>query len=500
MIAEEWTRTRRAASPLLGVRDEPSGLFPAGIRGAILAVAVAGGLAWVFRGFTVDDALVTARVAGHLASGDGYRFNRSGPAIDAVTPLGWAHLLAAFGPGTPLDMLARARMLGAGAWLAAAALLGALGPVQPRGRLALAAMLAVSVTLAVWSSAGMETGVVTLFATLALLEVAPAALAAGLAAAWRPELLPWAVTLAAGSSVASGATARERMRGLAVRLPLAVVPALGVALARKAWFGSFAPLSVVAKAPELAHGLYYAVDALLGTGVALFLLAPRALAASDNRTRALSVAVGAHFAAIAAAGGDWMALYRLVVPVLPTAILAAARLVPHMTVPWLAGRALLFAVRPLWLAVAVAWPARHVLAHRLELIERSRPALREGRSVACLDVGWVGAATRATLLDLAGITDPIVARLPGGHTSKRVSNGLFENRAVDTVVLLLAPGAAPAPRWQDSAFARAVEERVARLPALEEFRIRAVLPLGGTTQSYLVAFRPVRGQEAIPNP
>jgi hypothetical protein len=482
------------------VRNEPNGLFPAGIRGAVVAMAVAGALAWVFRGFTVDDALVTARVAAHLANGQGYRFNTWGPPVDAVTPLGWAQLLAAFGVGTPIEMLARARMLGFGAWVVAAGLLGALGPAMWRGRVALVAMLAGSVTVAAWSSAGMETGVVTLLTTLALLEVAPAALAAGLAAAWRPELLPWAVTLAAGASVAAGTTSRERMRGLAMRLPLAVVPALGVALARKAWFGAFAPLSVIAKAPELGHGLYYAADALLGTGVALFLLAPRALAASDNRTRALALAVGAHFAAIALAGGDWMALYRLVVPVLPTAILAAARLVPHLTAPWLFGRALLFAIKPLWLVVAVAWPARDVLAHRLELIERGRPALREVRSVACLDVGWVGAATGSPLLDLAGITDPLVARLPGGHTSKRVSNGLFENRAVDAVVLLLAPGAAPAPRWQDSSFARAVENRVAQLPALEGFRIGATLPLGGTSQSYLVAFRPAHDHEGIPPP
>jgi hypothetical protein len=463
-------------------------------------MAVAGALAWVFRGFTVDDALVTARVAAHFAKGEGYRFNMSGPPVDAVTPLGFAHVLAAFGPGTPLEMLARARVIGFCAWVVAAGLLGALGPARGRGRTALAVTLALSVTPAAWSSSGMETGVVTLLTTLALLDVAPAAVAAGLAAAWRPELLPWAVTLVAGASIAAGATARERLRALAVRLPLAVIPSIGVALARKAWFGSFAPLSAVAKAPELGHGLYYAADALLGTGVVLFLLAPRALSASDHRTRALALSAAAHFAAVAAAGGDWMALYRLVVPALPTAILAVARLTPHMTTPLLAGRALVLAIRPLWLAFAVAWPARDVLAHRLALIELGRPALRDARSVACLDVGWVGAATQASVLDLAGITDPVVARLPGGHTSKRVSNGLFENRAVDSVVLLLAPGAAPAARWQESPFARAVEQRVAELPALEEFRIGAVLPLGGTKQSYLVAFRPAVAHEAVPTP
>jgi hypothetical protein len=130
-----------------------------------------------------------------------------------------------------------------------------------------------------------------------------------------------------------------------------------------------------------------------------------------------------------------------------------------------------------------------VLAHRQELVERARAALQGAHTIACLDIGWVGAATDARLVDLAGITDPIVARLPGGHTTKRISNGLFENRDVDAVVLLLAPSAPVSARWQDSAFARGVEERVAGLPALETFRPRAILPLGGTTQSYLVAAR-----------
>jgi len=480
------------------VRSGTAERFPGGFRGAFLAWVVAGVLALALRGFTVDDALVSARVASHLASGEGYRFNRWGPAVDAVTPLGWVQVLAAFGPGTPLEMLERARTLGLVAWLLAAFLLGALA--RPgRGRLTLLGLLAISTPLAVWSSSGMETGVVTLLATLALLEVWPAALAAGLAAAWRPELLPWSVALAAGASLTAGERAPERLRALAVRLPLAIGPAVVVALVRKAWFGSYAPLSSVAKAPELAHGLFYAADTLLGTGVPLLLLAPRALGRTDGRTRVLVAAVFAHALAMVAAGGDWMALYRLAVPVLPTALLAASRLADSMSLSGWVGRVLLFSIRPVWLAATVAWPAREVLAHRLELVERSRRAFADTSSIACLDVGWVGAATPARLLDLGGITDPVVARLAGGHTTKRISNGLFENRAVDGAVLLLAPGAKPAARWQDSDFARGVEARVAALPALEDFQVRALLPLGGTTQSYVVLTRP-RGEADLPAP
>src|SRR4051812_27296533 len=53
--------------------------------GAVLAAAIGIALAW---GFTVDDALISARVAAHLAQGLGYRFNADGPRVDCVTPLG----------------------------------------------------------------------------------------------------------------------------------------------------------------------------------------------------------------------------------------------------------------------------------------------------------------------------------------------------------------------------------------------------------------------------
>lgn len=474
----------RPASGLASARSAPGGL-----AGALAACLIAAIFARIFRGFTVDDALVTARVASHWASGHGYRFNTSGPEVDAVTPLGWAHLLGLFGAAAPLEMFERARVLSEVAWVVAAAVLGALIPKSIRARATLFGGLAVSTPLAVWASAGMETGLVTLFATLALIPAAPAALGAGMAAGWRPELLPWALVLAAGGALATGATARSRFNAFALRFPLAVGPALVIACVRHAWFGSFTPLSAVAKAPELAHGAFYALDAALGTGIPLLLVAPRVLARADGRTRALAAAVAAHFLALVAAGGDWMALYRLMVPVLPTALLAAARVAEHSDSRWLTLRSVAFAVRPLWLAVAVAWPARHVLEHRLRLIEASRPVLGAARSVACLDVGWVGAASDASVLDLAGITDPLVARLPGGHTSKRVTNGLFENRDVDTVVLLLAPHEGVGSRWQEAAFGRAVEARVAALPALDAFGVRAMLPLGGTEQHYVLATR-----------
>src|SRR6185503_458049 len=110
-------------------------------------------------------------------------------------------------------------------------------------------------------------------------------------------------------------------RALAVNALLALGPSAGVACVRRAWFGSFAPLAVWAKPSDLGHGAFYAVGAAVGCGIPLLLLAPRSLAAAAPRTRLLALAVAAHLVALVLAGGDWMALYRLAVPVLPTAIL-----------------------------------------------------------------------------------------------------------------------------------------------------------------------------------
>jgi hypothetical protein len=470
-IAEEWTAEMRASNAA---------------KGALIGLFAAVPSLAAFRGFTVDDALVSARVAEHLAAGHGYRFNATGPMVDAVTPLGWANLLAAFGPASVLGMLERGRVLGTVAWLVAAAALGALGGAGRRERAVLAGALLLSAPLGVWAGAGMETGLVTLFATLALLEVRLASLAAGAAAAWRPELLAWAWVLAAGSALLVGTSARERSRELLLRVALALGPALAVACVRKTVFGSWAPLAVWAKPSDLAHGVFYAVGAFLGTGVPLFCVAPRAIGRADGRTRLLLLALASHFVALVLAGGDWMVLYRLAVPVLPTAILAAARLARFSTPRALTLRGIVAAAVSLWFVLGVAWQGRRVLEHRLALIDAARPVFGGARSIACLDVGWVGAATEASLVDLAGITDPVIAHLAGGHTSKHIPNGLLENRAVDTAVLLLAPGRAPAPRWQDSVFNRNVETRLAEQPAFERFRLRGVLPLGGTEQVYIV--------------
>src|SRR5688500_475196 len=89
---------------------------PSRIRGFFGGIVAAGllsaSMAWLW-GFTVDDALISCRVATHLAQGVGYRFNADGPVVDAVTPLGWAPLLSLFAKSGPLPALQAAKCLGA---------------------------------------------------------------------------------------------------------------------------------------------------------------------------------------------------------------------------------------------------------------------------------------------------------------------------------------------------------------------------------------------------
>jgi hypothetical protein len=446
---------------------------------AILAALPAAAWLW---GFTVDDALITARVAAHIAQGLGSRFNVHGRLVDAVTPLGYAHFLALFAHGDALGTLHTAKCLGLVSWLLAAGVLGWL--MAGVGRRALRftplAIVAVSAPLAAWSVSGLETGAVTLLATLGLLPGPFAALALGVAAAWRPELVPFAWLLVA---LRARVEQRAGLR-LAVLLALAVLPVLLVALLRWVWFGHVVPLAFYAKPSDFAHGLRYALGALAFTGLPWLLLAtPAQWARCPRQVRPLLAALLAHFVALVLCGGDWMALYRLAVPVLPCAALAAAYLAEHARPLPAAVRFTLALCSALLLAVGLGPDARRVGADRARLIAAARPVLAHDERIAALDVGWLGAASDAEVIDLAGVTDPEVAFFQGGHTSKRIPSAWLFARRPTAIVLLLARGGRLEVPYQQSAFARGVEQRVAELVAAE-FRVRTTLALAG--QTYVV--------------
>jgi hypothetical protein len=247
-----------------------------------------------------------------------------------------------------------------------------------------------------------------------------------------------------------------------VRAALALGPFLVAVLVRLAWFGRPAPLAVYAKPSDLPHGAGYALACLLLTGP-VALIAWRGV---PGWVRGIQLATAAHLGALVLAGGDWMVLLRLMVPVLPGVLVAAAwlassaPLVPALLRPALALAAQIYVFVSGGPAAAGVWPTRAAL------IDELRPAFAGAHAIAALDIGWVGAATDAPIVDLAGITDPAVAALEGGHTSKRVGLPLLHSRGVDALVLLLEPGATVADPWTESRFARWVEAWVATHPGM----------------------------------
>jgi hypothetical protein len=435
---------------------------------------------WLW-GFTVDDALISARVATQLARGLGSRFNPHGAPVDAVTPLGYAPLLALLRRGEVLSTFEAAKWLGLSAWLLAASLLGwqVSGAGQRLWRFSPLALVALSAPLAAWSVSGMETGLVTLLVTLGLLPGALSALALGAAAAWRPELVPFALTL-------TMLRARERPgpARFALQLALAASPALAVACLRLVCFGRAVPLAFYAKPSDFAHGLRYALGGFAFTGLPWLLVAtPAAWARCARPARPLLAALAAHFGALVLCGGDWMPLYRLLVPVLPAVALAAAYLADQARALAAAARFALALGSASLLAVGLGPDARRVGAERVRLIEAARPVLAHDPRIAALDVGWVGAASTADVIDLAGVTDAQVAFFPGGHTSKRIPAAWLFARQPSAIVLLLARGTPLQVPFEQSEFSREVEQRVAGLAAAE-FRVRTTLDLAG--QTYVV--------------
>jgi hypothetical protein len=431
-----------------------------------LGVLAALPLLLYLRGFTVDDALIPARYAANLAHGWGYRFNTHGPCTDGVTPLGWAYLLAPFAQSGPLSALRAARWIGGTAWLVAAGAMGHFIAALPgsRARFAALSLLLCSAPLAAWATAGLETGVVVALATAAaaLPQAEPlrASAAVGMCALFRPEMIAYASVLAFGRA----RTVRSIGRRVAV-ICLSAGPWCAAALIRAIVWGRPAPLAVLAKPSDLAHGFAYAAPALLFAGAPLAVCAPLAIVKLRPWSRVLVAGAGVHWIVVLLAGGDWMPLARLLCPVLPSLVLVAAEIIalaPRSAIVWT--RLAIACAAQIAVVVMRGRDASRVLDDRMTLIESARPALARARRVATLDVGWVGAATDAEIIDLAGATDSEIAALSGGHTSKSISGAFLTGRRPDELIFLMRE---PIGDHETTArYARITEDRVANDPLI----------------------------------
>jgi len=450
-------------------------------------------------GFSVDDAWIVSRVVENGLETGGFSFNRGAARTDAVTALGFAEILAGICVlFRTSDAFLAARVLGAACTLlslAVSAWTVAADAPQASARwlrpLLWFATAGLSPSLAAWAGAGLETPLVGCLCTLgcAAWEGARApgqvgrrrelgALLLGCAVALRPELAGFAFVTAL--VLDHGRRLRQRFGPILLLL----APPLVVAGLRLSWFDTPLPLALLAKEPDLSAGLRYGIGSLVLCGP-LWLIWGLAAERAASRPR-WWLAFAAHGASVVLAGGDWMPLYRLWLPVLPWLVAVGVRDVrrPRLVLAIALGAACVSSS----LLFAFGAATRQVVPRREHMVAELRPLLQGARRIATVDIGWVGRATGAEVIDLAGVTDPRVAALSGGHTSKRIAPGFFAARSIDTWLIRAADRSyvVGAP-LQTVACTYVVDARLVQRALDLGFQGVATVAVPGTDEQYVVA-------------
>ena len=293
--------------------------------------------------FLVDDAFITFRYAKHLASGVGLVFNPlEDPPVEGYTNFLWM-LAMALVQGLGLDPALWSRLLSAASAVALLALVvralpGGPGsrPESPESHIGGALFFAVLPPVAVWSTGGLESMpfALAVFASYAALvsrgeraRTGAAALAGALAVLLRADGAVWlALALAAAWLQAP----ERRSAVLRAGLTAAAVLAAHV-LWRRGFYGEWLPNTARAKVHfgwlGLERGLKYVASlclAVLSVPLAL-LLGLRGLSGPSARTSAAALLfVAGGFGYLVLVGGDWMMMFRQLVPAMPFLALAAA--------------------------------------------------------------------------------------------------------------------------------------------------------------------------------
>lgn len=410
-----------------------------------------------------EDSYISFRFARHLAAGHGLRWNLGEPPVEGFTNLLWV-ALGALVELVGLDMARTLQAAGVVAgigvlWLAdrfAARVLGLAGAA----RTVPALLLAASGPLAAWAASGLETVPFALFVLAAGYgaarfrqgganrALALAWIAAALATLTRPEGV-----LAAGMVALAGLSRRERRREGWLGAGLFAAFLLALTLARLAYFGAPLPNTFYAKT---GGGLAQAARGAVYSGYFAFHylapLAPLLIAGSIGRDRASGrettpvLALAAWSLGwtlyVVAVGGDYMAMYRFFVPVVPALALlagvAAARLRPGAAAAGLVALAAAGTVvhsTPLEEELFAKPPRQHGTfrgveterwhAARLRLLARffaERGAGRPGASLATGAIGILGWESGLAIHDLHGLVDPEIAR--AGESDRPLGTGL----------------------------------------------------------------------------
>jgi hypothetical protein len=375
----------------------------------------------------------------------------AGLLIVGLLPGTAARLRRAASTGAAIDA-PRAATTDAGDWLAAA-------------------LLAAHPAFAYWSVGALETVPYALLLLLALRDqIDEQARGAGMrSAVWlgvaslvRPETPVVAAALGLGRLIdGPGGAPRERAAGVARWLAIVAAFLVPFLIFRRLYFGDWLPNTYYAKTglglmTNLDLGRQYTLPFLASlapsfgsialpaaaAGLAL-LVALLAWALPRPVLRSVALVVCGVGAGVLLDGGDWMFLHRFWVPALAPMILmlaSAARALAAAASSSAAGgaerpRAARLAIGAAAIVLGASYvtygvserngpegllvnAAGYRFAHH-EVADFLKERARPGDLVALMDVGIIGYESGLGVLDISGLTDPRVARAPGGFLEKQ---------------------------------------------------------------------------------
>lgn len=428
-----------------------------------------------------DDAWITYRYSHFLAAGRGPYFNL-GDHVEGYTNFLLMLVLAAvdgvFGPHAVPDASKAIGIAGGSlAVLAASALLASwltetrsLQPWSAALGTGAGLLVAANTAFAMNSTTGLETALFAGLLALGLLLVERgrtagrwrgAGVPLALACLTRPEgALIFGATIAGRLVAGDWRTSEARRRLLADTALVAVVVASHFAFRFWAYDGELLPNTYYAKAGgAFGSPSQYLVD--FARAHLTLLLTPFVLAPLLSRTPALRAATLPAFSVLCAAvfavfftGTDWMPGYRLLCPYLPAwaalaglgIALACDRL--GRGAPALAGLALAgsAAGAAFWQAPTFDAFLDHVATRRLSC-RRGNEALaawvaaraRPDDTIVLMDIGLIGVRLMdLNVVDISGLTDRHIAKLPGGFLAKSADPAYVLSRRPEFVVLTFA--------------------------------------------------------------
>ena len=469
-----------------------------------------------------EDAFITYRFARNVAEGHGFVWNIGEAPVEGFTNFLWVIVCAAL-YRIDLDLPRITQAIGVGAGLATLLVSWRFATSQLRLRDGVAlfgvAMIAAAGPLATWASSGMETVWFAMCICIAVERASCAVLtrtsgaafvaAAALFAATltRPEGLGVAVLVLSTAAISAG-DSRTRRQFAEAFTAYAAAFALYFAW-RYATFGYALPNTFYAKTGGglhqywrgtlyLAHfALHFVLPWLPWLVVLGWWTATRraplrafdrltAIVASRSRHPGLLVAavvVAGYAGYVVLVGGDYMAMYRFVVPVLPLIYLLLARIVEaavDVAAATSRGRlavaasalitasGILLQSTPYEQALFPPTPQMHGTyrgvsierryVNRFHVIARffaSQMPERSG-SILTWDIGVVGYVTRFRIDDALGIVDPVIAHQPApatmglglaGHEKQNLPYSYSRNPTFVMYTVQLRPSPANWPRY-----------------------------------------------------